>query len=149
MADVPLMPSLVAVMVATPADWPVTKPPVTVAIDVLLLDHVAMRPVSVLPAISLVTADSCSVPPTTTLADAGLTVTDATGTSATVTVADPLLPPLVAVTLAVPAVIPVTRPLGETVATAPALEAHITVRPVRGLPAESLGVAVSWTVWPV
>src|SRR5439155_11875418 len=117
MLDVPLLPSLVAVIVADPAELPVTKPPLlTAATDVLLLDHVTTRPVSVLPARSFVTAESCCMPPTTVLADAGLTVTDATGMLVTVTVAVPLLPPLVAVMLAVPAATPVTRPLAETVA---------------------------------
>src|SRR5207249_10037215 len=54
----------------------------------------------------------------------------------------------VAVTVAVPAVTPLTSPLPVTVAAAVLLDAHVTVRPVSGLPFASLRVAVSCTVWP-
>src|SRR6266853_1043568 len=81
MADVPLWPSLVAVIVAEPATFAVTSPvPFTVATVVLLLDHATVRPVSTLPLASFRVAVSCCVCPACTLADAGLTVTDATGT---------------------------------------------------------------------
>src|SRR5437016_376644 len=54
MADVPLCPSLVAVMVADPAATPVTRPLLlTVAADVLPLLHVTTRPDNVLPLASL------------------------------------------------------------------------------------------------
>src|SRR5207244_2843247 len=43
---------------------------------------------------------------------------------------------------------PVTSPLPLTVATPVALLAHVTTRPVNGLPLASFGVAVSCTVWP-
>jgi hypothetical protein len=57
--EVPLLPSLVAVIVAVPANWPVTTPPpLTVATELLLLDHAMTRPLSVLLAASLVTAES-------------------------------------------------------------------------------------------
>src|SRR2546422_1040623 len=82
------------------------------------------------------------------LADAGVIVTDATGTGVTVMADAPLFPPLVAVIVAVPAVSPVTSPLALTVATVALLLAQVTVRPVRGLPFASLGVAASCTVWP-
>src|SRR5438045_7781146 len=50
MLEVPLCPSLVAVIVAEPAAAAVTSPlPSTLATDVLLLDHVTSRPVSALP----------------------------------------------------------------------------------------------------
>src|SRR5439155_18234918 len=55
----------------------------------------------------------------------------------------------VAVIVAPPAVTPLTRPLLVTVATAVLLDAQLTVRPASELPLASLGVAVSWTVWPV
>src|SRR6266487_5232027 len=77
------------------------------------------------------------------LADVGLTVTEATGTLATVMVALLLLPSLVAVTVAEPRTTAVTRPLPLTVATAGLLLAQLTTRPMSGLPAESLGTAVS------
>ena len=59
MAAVPLLPSLVAVIVAEPAATAETRPvALTDATAVLLLDQVRTRPVSVLPAESLVAADS-------------------------------------------------------------------------------------------
>jgi hypothetical protein len=55
-AAVPLLPSLVAVMVAEPGTTPVTWPlGFTVATLVLLLVHDTVRPVNVLP------AESCGV----------------------------------------------------------------------------------------
>ena len=153
-ADVPLFPSLVAVMVALPASWPVTRPlPVTVATDVLLLSHVMTRPVSVLPAASFVTAESCWVLPAVMVATGGVTETEATGTSVTVAVEVALFPSLVAVMMAEPAATPVTTPtvtcpLAVTVATAALLVAQVTSRPLNGLPLASCGVAVSWTACP-
>jgi hypothetical protein len=87
-ADVPLFPSLVAVIVAEPAATPVTRPLVfTVATAALLLLHVTTRPVKALPPASRGVAVSCTVCPVVTLADAGATVTDATGASAAAAVA--------------------------------------------------------------
>ncbi len=91
---------------------------------------------------------SCTVPPIGRVAVPGLTTTDATGTSVTVTAALSALPSLVAVIVAVPAALPVTRPLVLTVATLVLPLAHVTGRVVSGLPAESFGVAVSWSVCP-
>src|SRR5690348_16137343 len=140
----PLWVSLVAVIVAVPAAFPLTRPlPLTVAAAVLLLAHVTVRPVSVFPAASLVTGVNCCVPPTTRLADAGLTVTDATGTFVTVTAAVPLIVSLVAVIVAVPAATPVASPVPLTVAAAVLLLAHATVRPVSVFPAASLVTAVN------
>src|SRR5256886_11216326 len=82
------------------------------------------------------------------VADAGFTVTAATGTTVTVMAAVPLLPSLVAVMVAEPAPAAVTRPLLLTVATAGLLLAHVTTRPVRGLPAASFGTAESCPVAP-
>src|SRR5207237_655083 len=80
MADVPLWPSLVAVIVADPATTPVTNPlALTVAAEVLLLDQVIDRPVRVLPLASFNVAVSCRVWPSFTVADAGASVTVATG----------------------------------------------------------------------
>src|SRR5213593_1888735 len=66
----------------------------------------------------------------------------------TVIAALPLCPSLVAVIVAVPATCPVTSPLPFTVATLVLSLAHVTVRPDSGLPAASLGVAVSCAVCP-
>src|SRR5204863_191446 len=61
MLEVPLCPSLVAVIVAEPAAPAVTSPlPSTLATDVLLLDHVTARPVSALPLASFGVALSCT-----------------------------------------------------------------------------------------
>src|SRR2546425_8423652 len=70
------------------------------------------------------------------------------GGAETVSAAVPLCPSLVAVIVAAPAATPVTNPLPLTVATAGLLLAHVTVRPVSGVPLASFGVAVSWTVCP-
>src|SRR5213593_3549839 len=148
-AAVPLCPSLVAVMVAEPTATPLTTPLLeTVATAALSLAHVTVRPVSVLPFASFSVAVSATVRPTATLAVAGLTVTVATGTCTTVIVALPLCPSHVAVIVAEPATFPVTSPFELTVATAVLLLAHVTVRPVNGLPFASFGVAVSCTVLP-
>src|SRR6266498_3982129 len=82
-AALPLCPSLVAVIVADPATFPVTSPLVlTVATAVLLLAQLTVRPVSVLPLASFGVAVSCTVCPTGMLAVAGVTATEATGTGA-------------------------------------------------------------------
>jgi hypothetical protein len=94
----------------------------------------------------LVVAASCTVPPAATLAEAGLTVTEATGTFATVTAAVPLFPSLVAVIVAEPATLAVTRPAALTVATVVLLLTQVIARPVNTLPAESLVVAVNCAV---
>src|SRR6266702_512856 len=146
----PLFASLVAVIVAEPISSPDTSPVVlTVATVLLELAQVIVRPVNVFPALSVVTAVSCTVPPTCTLADAGLTATVATGTIRTEIADEPLCPSLVAVIVAEPAVTPFTEPLVVTVATDALEVAHVTTRPASTFPAESLVVALSWTVWPV
>src|SRR5438132_1327648 len=146
---VPLRPSLVAVIVTDPAATPVTSPAAdTVAIAAFELVQLITRPLSTLPAASLVTALSCVVAPTKTFAVAGLTATEATGTLDTVTAAVPLWPSLVAVIVPAPTATPVTRPLAETVPTAPLLVVQVTARPLSRLPLASLRVAVSCTVPP-
>ena len=150
-AAVPLFPSLVAVMVTgPPTAFPVTTPfESTVAIVASPVVQATVRPVSGLPPESRGVAASGTVAPTTMLAVGGVTATVATGMGVTVTAAEPLLPSLVAVTVTgPPAPLPVTRPVASTVAIVAALVAQVTVRPVRGLPAASCGVAVSWTVSP-
>jgi hypothetical protein len=146
-ADVPLLPSLVAVIVAPPGDLPVTTPLVeTVATLGALVVHVIARPVRTLPAASLRVAESPTVRPWTTLADAGLTVTVATGSGAIVTVDDPLFPSLVAVITTVPGLIVLTRPVDETVAKLALLVLQLTTRSVTTAPFWSFTVAVSWRV---
>src|SRR5438067_12214264 len=112
MAAVPLFPSLVALIVMEPGVTPLTRPLVlTVATDVLELDHVTVRPERGSPLASFGVAVSCTVWPACTEAVAGVTSTDATGTFATVLVDVLLFPSLVAVIVADPGVTPETRPL--------------------------------------
>src|SRR5437773_820937 len=149
MADVPLCASLVAVIVAAPASFPVTSPlALTVAAAVFLDAQVTVRPVRVLPFASLRVAVSCTVWPSFTLADAGATATEATATCTTVMAAVPLCPSEVAVIVVEPASFAVTSPLELTVAAAVLLEVHVTTRPDSGFPFTSLGVAVNCTVLP-
>src|SRR5438876_8072581 len=85
MDDVPLLPSLVAVIVAAPRVTAVTRPlPFTVATEVLLLDQETARPERTVPFTSLGVALSCTVRPVWTVAMAGATSTDATGMLVTV-----------------------------------------------------------------
>src|SRR5437773_554307 len=81
-------------------------------------------------------------------ATAGVTVTVATGRFVTVMADVPFFPSLVAVIVAEPAATPVTNPLALTVATVVSLLTHVPARPVRGVPFESFGVAVSSVVAP-
>ena len=82
------------------------------------------------------------------VADVGLTATEATGTGLTVIAAVPLFPSLVAVIVAEPVATALTNPLTETVATVALLLVQVTVRPLKGLPLASSGVAVSCCVAP-
>jgi hypothetical protein len=142
--DVPLFPSLVAVMVALPAPTAVTSPADdTVATPLLLDDQEIWRPASAFRLASSGVAVNATVAPTSTDADDGVTATDATGTSDTLTVAEPVFPSLVAVMIAVPAPVAVTSPLDDTVATFGALEAHVIVRPPSVLPEASFATAES------
>src|ERR1700694_134566 len=146
-AEVPFLPSLVAVMFAEPAATPVTSPLLfTVAAAALSLDHVTVRPESGAPFASSGVAVSCTVNPACTDVEGGLTITDATGTKITVTEAVPLCPSLVAVIVAEPAATPVTRPLPLTVAAAVLLDVHVTTRPDSGVPLAFFRVAVRCTV---
>src|SRR5438128_1865202 len=147
--EVPLLPSLVAVIVAVPGVTPDTSPLLlTVATAVLELDHVTVRPESGFPPASLGVAVSCTVWPACTDAEGGVTSTVATGTFVTVIDEVPLFPSLVAVIVAEPGVTPETRPLLLTAATDVLELDHVTVRPESGFPPASLGEAVSCTVWP-
>src|SRR5256886_93027 len=144
--EVPLLPSLVAVIVADPGVTPETRPLLlTAATDVLELDHVTVRPESGFPPASLGVAVSCTVWPACTEAEGGVTSTDATGTVVTVTDEVPLFPSLVAVIVADPGGTPETSPLLLTVATAVLEVDHVTVRPESAVPPASFGVAAGWS----
>src|SRR5438445_13511665 len=85
MADVPLFPSLAAVIVAEPAATPLTNPLAeTVAMAALLVAQVTTRPLRAVGSASCREAVNWVVAPTVILAVAGLTVTEATGTVVTV-----------------------------------------------------------------
>src|SRR6266516_4843244 len=148
-AELPLFPSLIAVIFAEPVATPVTSPlPFTVATPGASVDHVIALPESGLPLASSGVAVSCWVVPMNTEADAGLTLTDATGTGFTTIAALALFPSLVAVILAEPTPAAVTRPLAFTVATLAASVDQMIARPESGLPLASSGVAVSCCVAP-
>src|SRR5690242_12027009 len=61
----------------------------------------------------------------------------------------PCSPPVVAVTVDVPAATPFTRPDADTVATDALDVAHVIVRPASALPLPSFAVADSCTVLPI
>jgi hypothetical protein len=148
---VPLLLSLVAVIVTVPGATPVTTPADdTLAIALLLDDHVTTRFVTTVPFASFTVIVGVVVCPTTTELLAGCSVTLPTGIGTTVTADDPLFPSLVAVIVADPiasAVTTLTEPLADTL-TAALLELHTTPRSVRTVPFASLTVAVNGAVWP-
>jgi hypothetical protein len=147
--DVPLFPSLVAVIVAPPTETAVTSPtPSTVATAVLLEDQLTARPVTTTLFASLVSAESCCVAPAITVAVAGLAVTEPTGTGFTVIVALPDFPSLVAMIVVEPTATVVTTPKEETDATAALPVLQVTTRPVSTLLLPSNAVAVACVVWP-
>jgi len=98
---------------------------------------------------SLVVAVSCCVWPTIMGVVGVETVTEATGIGITLRSADPFFPSLVAVMLALPAAIAVTRPLVDTVATPVLSEDQVMLRPVNTTLLASRVVAVAWVVWPI
>ncbi len=147
--DVPDLPSTVAVIVATPADIPVTTPLVeTVATETFEEEKTAERPERVLPAASRDVTETVALPPTKSCAVDGLTETLATGTCCTVMLTDALLPSLVALIEAAPGATAVTSPVALTVALVASVLDHATVRPISVFPAPSRAVAVSWTEAP-
>jgi hypothetical protein len=121
---------VVTVIVELPAAIPDTTPlELTVAADVLLLDHVTVWFVALE---GTIVSESCTVPPTAIEAVDVFSVTPVTGiTGFDVTVTAHVWenPPstVVTVIIALPAYTPVTRPLDVTVATAVLLLDHVTV----------------------
>jgi len=123
----------------------VIKPVVDIVATAVLSElHDTGRPVNTAPLAANVVAVACDVSSVVIEVGASVTVTDATGTGTTVTVTPPLTPSLVAVMVAVPGAMAVTRPdVGSTVATAGALELQLMARPVSALPFLSSVVAVA------
>jgi hypothetical protein len=154
-ATAALLPSDVAVMLAVPADTPVTVAVAPVADTVATVGaldaHVTVRPVSVAPAESVVVAVRITVAPRTTVGTAGVTATLATGTGDTVRVADPFTPSLLAVIVADPGATAVTvavAPLAVMVATAVFPLLQVIARPASVPPAASRVTAVRVPVRP-
>ena len=115
---------VVAIIVALPAETPVTTPSETVATISLLLLHVTVSVASdgVRAAVILEVYPSCTV-----ILDLSREIPDAV--LVTVTVADVDIPSsVVAVIIAVPALTPVTIPCEFTVATDSSLENHVRSR---------------------
>jgi len=147
--ELPVLPSLTALIVAAPTARAVTSPFASIdAIALSLEDHTTARPVRVAPVPSFVVAESCWVDPTLRVALGGSTAIDATGTGVTVSVAEPVLVSLVAMIFAEPTATAVTRPVDDTVATPGFSDAQLTTLPVRLLPLPSRVVAVACVDWP-
>jgi hypothetical protein len=142
----PLLPSLVAVIVAVPGATAVTTPEAeTVAATGLFDTHVTTRSVTTFPAESVTVTPREKVCVTNIDFVVGDTTTLATGIAVTLTAAVPLLPSLVAVIVAVPTPTPVTTP-AVTVAIALLLDDQLIGRFVTTLPNESFTVAVNVAV---
>src|SRR5690349_13238672 len=141
---VPLLPSLVAVIVADPIATPRTRPvPSTLAMVGALLCQVTVRPDNWLPFASVSVAVNCTVLPAWIPGFVGETATFATGTGRTVMAEVPFFPSLVAViVIGPPVTCAVTSPFASTDAVFGSALAHVTVLPVSGLPFASLGVPV-------
>jgi hypothetical protein len=146
-ATVPVFPSTLAVTLAEPG-LTARMIPVWDTVATLTLDdaHATDRPVTVLPAASLMIRLVCVESPVKSASVEGETVTVATGTTAILAL--PLLPSLVAVTVALPFPTAVTSPVAPTVTTDGFELLHVTLRPTRFAPALSFGDAVSCTVCP-
>jgi hypothetical protein len=111
-------------------------------------DHVTERPDSTLPVASRRIAVAWVVCPTCKEDDASVTATVFTGTAATVSGSVPVFPSLVALSVTLPAATPVTKPLGDTLATEVFDDVQPIVRPLSTFPAASFKVAVTCSVAP-
>jgi hypothetical protein len=133
-AEIPLFPSLVAVMVAMPGATAFTSPVTrfTVATAELSELQATLLPESTLPFTSSVIAVACVAPPATIEVSARDTVTVATGAGVTMIAPVALFSSLVAVMVALPAERAVTKPVSETVAMALLLVFQLTNLPVSG-----------------
>src|SRR6266545_4786874 len=146
----PDTPAVVAVTVAGPFPTAVASPLASTVAPPTADDfQVNVRSGTELPRASLAMASKCCVSPRALrVAVAGLTST-ATTTCKTPSVADPDTPAVVAVIVAVPLAIAVTRPVaGAAVATPGADDAQLKDWPRMALPFASLAVAVNCRVSP-
>ena len=145
----PLLPSLVAVIVAEPGATAVASPRLeTVTTWVLSDAHVTTRPDKVFPSASSAVAVSWSVPPASSVAVAGVTVTAATGIGITVIRAAPLTPWFAAVMVTLPARTAVASPSADTVATLASVDVHVTSSGVSVFPSASMSVTASCSELP-
>jgi hypothetical protein len=137
-AAVPLLPSLVAVIVAVPSATALSIPcGEMVAIALSELAQVTARPVSTTPFASRATADNCVDCVTDIARGLGRIATVATGACVTETVEMSLFPSTVPVIVAEPGATAVTIPLASTVATPELLVVHVIVRSDRAFCAAS------------
>src|ERR1039457_4751577 len=150
MAEGALLPPLEATMTVEPAALPVTNPVAdTVATAVLLLDHVTLVPARAIPSESV--AVSCTEPPIGIAAAAGRMVSDGADE---VAAADTVIgevagrPPACAVIVVAPAAMPVTSPVGETVAVLGLPLLQMTALMGSALPAASFAVTESCSAVP-
>ena len=144
----PVTPDEVAVISASPAATPVTRPKSsTRATSVSLDSHSNSAPATAWPLPSTASAERCRVSPSTSVSAAGDTLTELT-LWATDTVALPDADPAVAVIVAVPLPAAVTRPEPLTAAIEAALLDQVTAAPAITCPFWSRTSAESCTVSP-
>jgi len=129
-----------------PVVWPAVYRPVAVIVPPVAV-NVALTGATEL-SLYLPDTENCFVVPTYTVAVSGERMMRTRVGGATVTLEVPLFPSVAAVIVAEPAATPVTSPLALTVAADGVELDHVTTRPDKAFPFESLGVAVSCTVWP-
>jgi len=145
----PLIPSLVAVIVAVPTDTLVIAPLASItATDGTDELHITARPLNAAPFAERSTAVALVVAPTTNDVAPSATVTVATGTGSTVSVADALLPSLDAVIVVVPTASVVIAPSLLTAATLGDVDDQVIARPVSVAPRSSRSTAKAVVVAP-
>jgi hypothetical protein len=141
----PVLPSLIAEIVADPGAIAVITPLVasTVATLGAFELHATVRPVSAEPVPSSVVAVAWEVPTAVIEVGASTTETDATGTGATVSTILDVTPPALALMVTVPTLRVVIRPVGEMLATVGSVVDHATFLSVSVLPAASVRIVDS------
>ena len=138
---------LVAITRKMPVVWPAVYRPVAVIVPPVAV-NVALTGATEL-SLYLPDTENCFVLPTYTVAvSRERMMRTRVGAAVTATLAVPLFPSLAAVIVDEPAATPVTSPPPLTVAADGVELDHVTTRPDKAFPFESLGVAVSCTVCP-
>lgn len=141
---VAVRPLLIAVTVAVPAASARATPPAsTDTIAGALEFQVMAAAFTGAPSVSNAVTTKVSAPPMGIDAAAGASWSLVTPAGRTVTVAEPMRPSMLAVTVAIPTERPRSSALPSTVATAPLVLAHCTVRPETAVPRESVTLTVS------